>query len=181
MSATSTLSAPAATTTSNCGATLYNIPVGDAACALAAGGNHTDVLSACCGSADVVSYYDGCGLYCLAAGQTVGDLTQCLFSHGAGWSDVFCNKDGNGTATATDAPLPTSAGASVVATHGGSGAAQTSDASSSSSSGGSASSATDSPAAAAPGLRPELGSISTLGLAIGALLFSATAIGAFQL
>ncbi|KAI1759300.1 hypothetical protein GGR53DRAFT_152438 [Hypoxylon sp. FL1150] len=168
MSATSSLSAAAATTTS-CGATTYNIPTKDAACALPAGGNHTAVLSACCGDTDVVSYYDGCGLYCLAAGQTVADLTQCLFAHGAAYADVFCNTQGNATATATGAALPTSAGASVVAT-GTSGSATSS----------STSDATDSPGAAA-GLRPELGSVSTLGLTIGALLFSATAFGAFQL
>ncbi|KAI4868796.1 hypothetical protein F4820DRAFT_88680 [Hypoxylon rubiginosum] len=175
MSTTTSLSAPAASTTSQCGATLYNIPVDDAACAMPSGGNHTDVLSACCGDADVVSYYDGCGLYCLAAGQTVDDLTTCLFTHGAGWSDVFCNKNGTSTATATDAALPTSAGASVVASHGATHTSGESGGSSSETSG-----ATDSPAAAA-GLRPEFGSVSTLGLTIGALLFSATAFGAFQL
>ncbi|KAI6087396.1 hypothetical protein F4821DRAFT_107515 [Hypoxylon rubiginosum] len=176
MSATSSLSAAAATTTS-CGAKTYDIPVADIACALPAGGNHTDVLSACCGNADVVSYYDGCGEYCLVVGQTVDDLTKCMFSHGAAYADVFCNTElGNATATATDAALPTSAGASIVATHGSSGATGTSGSSTTSSTSG----ATDSPGAAS-GLRPELGSISTLGLTIGALLFSATAFGAFQL
>ncbi|KAI0181207.1 hypothetical protein GGR52DRAFT_23693 [Hypoxylon sp. FL1284] len=175
VSATTSLSAPAASTTANCGANLYNIPVSDAACALPSGGNHTDVLGACCKSADVVSYYDDCGLYCLAAGQSVEDLTKCLFDHGAAYSDVFCNKNGTSTATATDAALPTSAGASVVVTHGGS-----SDPTNTADGGDSTASPSDTPGAAA-GLRPELGSVSTLGLTIGALLFSATAFGAFQL
>ncbi|XXG96886.1 hypothetical protein Hte_003177 [Hypoxylon texense] len=174
---TSSLSAPAASATAQCGATLYDIPVDDAACAMAAGGNHTAVLGACCGAADVVSYYGGCGLYCLAAGQSVRDLTVCLYAHGAAWSDVFCSGNETATATATDAALPTSAGASVVASHG---ATRTGDGDSSSSETGAGAGATDSPAAA-PGLRPEFGSISTLGLTIGALLFSATAFGAFQL
>ncbi|KAI1397347.1 hypothetical protein F4819DRAFT_472375 [Hypoxylon fuscum] len=173
MSATESLSVPVATPSSACGAQLYVIPVKDAACAMPVGGNHTDVMGACCGNADVVSYYDNCGLYCLSVGQSVDTLTQCLFDQGAGWSNVWCNKNGTSTATASDTALPTSAGASVVVTAGSSANPTSNDADSTSS-------PTDSPAAAA-GLRPEFGSVTTLGLTIGALLFSATAFGAFQL
>lgn len=80
-----------------------------------AGGNHTDIMSTCCKTADVVSYYDDCGLYCLADGQTVGDLTSCLYQNGAAWQDVFCRGNTTATATAPNAAVPTSAGASVVA------------------------------------------------------------------
>ncbi|KAI2616707.1 hypothetical protein GGS26DRAFT_596816 [Hypomontagnella submonticulosa] len=171
MSSTSVSSAPSAVP-SSCGSMTYVIPVQDAACAVPSKGNYTDVMGACCGAADVVSYYDNCGLYCLAAGQTVADLTKCLHEHGASDADVFCNMNTTATATATDAPLPTSA--TVVVTHsGGSSPTQ-------SGSGDSSASPTKSPSGAA-GLRPEFGSLSTVGLTIGALLFSATAFGAFQL
>ncbi|KAI0379645.1 hypothetical protein F5Y04DRAFT_282733 [Hypomontagnella monticulosa] len=174
MSSTSVTSAPTAVP-SSCGSTTYVIPVQDAACAVPLKGNYTEVMGACCGASDVVSYYDGCGLYCLAAGQTAGDLTKCLHEHGASDADVFCNVGVNATATVSNAPLPTSA--SVVVTHsGGSSPTQSSGASGSDGS----SNPTDSPGAAA-GVRPQLGSLSTLGLTIGALLFSATAFGAFQL
>ncbi|KAF3063558.1 hypothetical protein GL218_01370 [Daldinia childiae] len=168
-------SAPSPTpSSSGCGALLYVIPVQDAACALPATGNNTDILGACCGSADVVSYYDGCGLYCLAAGQTVGDLTKCLGNKGASPGNIFCNQNTTATATDTGAPLPTSASASIVVTHsGGSEPTQSGDSDSSPSS-------TESPGAAA-GLRPEYTTVSTLGFTIVALLFSATAFGALQL
>ncbi|KAI1375818.1 hypothetical protein F4677DRAFT_101614 [Hypoxylon crocopeplum] len=171
------VSAPSATPSSGCGAQLYDTPVQDAVCAMPAGGNHTDIMAACCGAADVVSYYDGCGLYCLAAGQSVADLTSCLFDHGAAYTDVFCRGNTTATATGTGTALPTSAGASIVVTHSdGASHTQSGDSSSSDSS----SNPSDSPGAAAS-VRPEFGSLSTLGLTIGALLFSATAFGAFQL
>ncbi|KAI0138644.1 hypothetical protein F4776DRAFT_63516 [Hypoxylon sp. NC0597] len=172
MSSTTAVSSPSPTPTSGCGAQLYNIPVQDPAVGIPSGGNHTDIMSACCGSADVISYYDDCGLYCLAIGQSVDDLIHCLYDHGAAYQDVFYRGNVSATATVTDAPLPTSA--SVVVTAGSS--ATTGGASGSDST----ASSTSSPGAAA-GLRPELGSLSTLGLTIGAILFSATAFGAFQL
>lgn len=110
----SVLSSPTPTTAS-CGATLYNIPAPGAACALAFGGNHTAILSKCCDTADIVSYADDCGLYCLAEGQSVADLTACMFENGAPWSAVFCNAAGNDTAEAGAADAPLSSGASVVA------------------------------------------------------------------
>ncbi|CAN8103668.1 unnamed protein product [Discula destructiva] len=108
-------SASASPSSTSCGATLYNIPVNNVACALPYGGNHTDILSKCCKSADVVSYADNCGIYCLAQDQTVDDLTTCLFQNGAGWADVFCRGTGNATATATGNDAPLASGASVVA------------------------------------------------------------------
>ncbi|KAI1843678.1 hypothetical protein JX265_008495 [Neoarthrinium moseri] len=156
-----------------CAASLYDIPVQDAACAIAYGGNHTDIMSNCCKSADVVSYYGNCGLYCLAEGQNVKELTDCLHEQGAGWGDVFCRGNETATATATGAALPTSADASVAAS--GAGGSKTGDKTSSG-----ASSTSSSTGNAAPRTSPDF-NVSTLGLTIGALLFSATALGAFSL
>ncbi|KAI1463284.1 uncharacterized protein F4812DRAFT_463820 [Daldinia caldariorum] len=167
-------SAPSPTPTSwSCGSQLYNIPVQDAACGVPAIDNSTDIMVACCGNVDVVSYYDGCGLYCLAAGQSVGDLSQCIQDKGLFPGYVFCTQSSNATATDTGAPLPTSANATVVASHG-------STASPTKSGGNSDSTSTETPGAAA-GLRPEYTTVGTLGATIVALLFSATAFGAFQL
>lgn len=71
-------------------------------------------MSKCCQSASIISYYSNCGLYCLAQGQDVGDLTDCLFKNGAGWNDVFCSGTPNATATGSDSTPPPSAQASVV-------------------------------------------------------------------
>ncbi|KAI1485563.1 hypothetical protein F5X96DRAFT_659446 [Biscogniauxia mediterranea] len=172
--ATTTTAASASATATGCG-NLYDIPAHDASCAMAYGGNHTDIMAQCCGSADVVSYYDGCGLYCLAVDQTVGDLTDCLYARGAAYQDVFCYGNTTATATATDATLPASASASVVSTAGSS-----SSTSGASSSDGAAATGTDSPGSAAAGLRPDYGVVK-VGVAIGALLVSATAFGAFQI
>lgn len=103
------------TASSACASKLYDIPVQDASCALPYRGNHTDIMAACCGSASVIAYYDNCGLFCLAQGQTVHELTECLFAHGAPYSKVFCS--GNTTAEATGmATVAASATAHVVAT-----------------------------------------------------------------
>ncbi|ETS87289.1 hypothetical protein PFICI_01117 [Pestalotiopsis fici W106-1] len=95
---------------------LYDTPVDDAVCAMPNSGNYTALMFSCCKEADVVSYYDGCGLYCLASGQDVQSLSDCLYDEGAAWEDVFCR--GNETATATGAAtagvLPASASASIL-------------------------------------------------------------------
>ncbi|RYO89559.1 hypothetical protein DL766_007745 [Monosporascus sp. MC13-8B] len=177
---TATTTGGTATQTNGCGASLFDIPTRDFACAVpfsVGGEDNTDIMARCCGAADVVSYRGDCGLYCLAVDQSVTELTKCLHDAGAAWGDVFCN--GNGTATATapgEADVPATASASVVATggaDGGNGEAGDGNADDTDAPG-----AEDSPGAA-PGLRPEFG-VSTLGLTIGALLFSATAFGAFQ-
>jgi hypothetical protein len=175
MSTATTSSAAAAST---CAAQLYNIPVSDAACAISYGGNHTDIMSECCNGADVVSYYDNCGLYCLAQGQNVGTLTDCMFKNGASYSEVFCNQQQNATATVTGS-VPTSAGASVVATGTSGSASKTGDSKTSGTGTDSSASSTSSGNAAA-GLRPD-SAVNMMGLAIGALLFSATALGAIAI
>lgn len=164
---TGTSGSPSATNT--CGSpSLYDIPFNDTACAVPSGGNHTDVMTTCCKSADVVSYNDDCGLYCLAIDQTVTDITDCLYKNGVAWADAFCNGEGNDTATATGNSAPTATGASVVS---GSSASKTgSSSSSSSSTGGSDSSA------AAP-----VRGVSAMGVTISGLLLSSVMFGVLQL
>ncbi|KAK7748378.1 hypothetical protein SLS62_008641 [Diatrype stigma] len=196
MSSTSAISAAATPTATPaaCGALTFEIPVSDAACAMPYGGdkNHTAVMGACCGDhADVVAYRGDCGIYCLAIGQSVADLTACLYDHGAAWGDVFCSGNNTATATATDGGLPpatASVSASVVVTAGAESSSSSGDdgdsGSDGDSDGGDQTSSGDAPdgseGAAAPGLRPEFGGAKA-GLVIGALLFSATAFGALQL
>lgn len=173
-SSSSSLGSAKPTTSSACGTTLYDIPVQDAACAMPYGGNHTTLMLGCCkGDADVVSYADDCGLYCRASGQSVDDLTACLYGAGAAWEDVFCR--GNGTATATGASgadataLPS--GASVV----------TSDSSKKTSSGSSSSSSeTGSSSAAAGRVASGLG-ITMGGVTVSVVLASGFLLGALQL
>ena len=104
--------------TSTVCANLYDTPNHDAVCAMPYSANHTKLMSTCCKEADVISYYDNCGLYCLAIDQSVADLTKCLYDNGAAWEDVFCR--GNKTATATATGIVNenlaSASASVIAT-----------------------------------------------------------------
>jgi hypothetical protein len=101
MSATTTVtsSAPSAACTGN----IWVLPVQDAACGLPNTGNYSDIMDECCAQADVETYNDDCGLYCLAQGQNVGSLLDCIENHGATPGDFFCS--GNMTATAT-APAP---------------------------------------------------------------------------
>lgn len=176
---TTTTSASATSTATGCGAQLYNIPVQDAACAIPYGGNHTDIMSACCKSADVISYYDDCGLYCLALDQSVADLTSCLFDEGAADSDVFCRGNTTATATGSGDSLPASVTASVVASATGD-ASKSGDSSSGTGTSTGSGSASETSKSAAPRSQTSVG-VNTLGLAIGALLFSATTLGAFAL
>lgn len=175
MSSTTTTSlSTAPSPASTCTANIYDTPDQDAVCAMPDSGNHTAIMTSCCGAADVVGYYGGCGLYCRAEGQSVADLRDCLFGEGAGWTDVFCSGNLTATATATaddDASLPTGAGASIVA----------SGSSSSSSKTGSGSSSTSTSSGSAAVRRaPDVG-LTTMGFTIGALLFTATTLGAFAL
>ncbi|KAI0105279.1 hypothetical protein GGR51DRAFT_520216 [Nemania sp. FL0031] len=169
---TSSSAAPSSTTAA-C-SNLYEIPITEAGCALSFNSAHQAALTSCCKSADVISYFNDCGLYCSAVGQTVGDLQNCLFGEdGVAYQEVFCNAPQNATATNTDPDIPATATASVVAggddgDDNGKGG-DDSDPAKPSDSG-----------SAAPRLAPELG-VSKAGLTIGALLFSAMALGAFQI
>ncbi|KAI1084885.1 hypothetical protein F5B20DRAFT_576203 [Whalleya microplaca] len=165
MTSTTTSAVPTSSSCTN----LYDTPVHDAVCAMPFGGNHTDIMSACCKDADVVSYYNNCGLYCLAIDQSVADLTKCLYGKGAAWGDVFCRGNETATATATGkGDIPASASASVVATAGATTTGKNGDSQPTSSKG------------AASSSKPQT-TTSLLGFAIGALLFSATAFGAIQI
>lgn len=167
MSATSALTtttgtAAQATSTAAC-SNLYDTPVDDAVCGMPDTGNYTTLMFSCCGAADVVSYYGGCGLYCLAVGQSVADLSDCLYEQGAAWEDVFCRGDVNATATATAADLPASASASVLSS-----ARATSTASSQSGRNGTSSDDKDS---AAPAIMSR--SVSVVSLLVASLAMSA--------
>lgn len=96
---------------SSCTASIYEMPVRDAACATFAKGNYSDVMQHCCHSAPVRTYDNDCAIYCLAVDQTIGDLTRCMFSHGIAYDEGFCNK-GNTSAMATFSPKATNTRAS---------------------------------------------------------------------
>lgn len=132
-------------------------------------------MSSCCKSADVISYYDDCGLFCVAADQTIKDLQDCLFDKKVAYQDVFCNANTTATATNTDPEIPATASASVVSDGDGNDDNNNNDDNDDSDD----AAPTDS-GSAAPRLAPEL-SVSKAGLTIGALLFSAMAFGAFQI
>lgn len=99
MSATTTSTTTSASATSSCHAKLYDIPTHDAACAMPMKSNYSAIMSSCCSSASVIEY-DGCDYYCLAQGQTVGDLAECLIEASES-GQVWCNTNANATATAT--------------------------------------------------------------------------------
>ncbi|KAJ5432179.1 uncharacterized protein N7458_011335 [Penicillium daleae] len=100
MPVTTTSSITSASATSSCHAKLYDIPTHDAACAMPMKGNYSAIMSSCCSSASVVEY-DGCDYYCLAQGQTVGDLAECLIKASEP-GQVWCNTNANARATATE-------------------------------------------------------------------------------
>jgi hypothetical protein len=143
------------------------------------GGNHTEIMSECCGDANVISYYDDCGIYCLAVGQSVGDLTSCLFREGAANDQVWCGGGVNATATATGGgDAPTSASARIVAT--GDVDSDDNDDNNGNGSGngnGNGGSSNNDDGSAGVVVRPGM---SVAGLTVGALLVSAMAFG-FQM
>jgi hypothetical protein len=99
MSVTTTSTASSVSATSSCHAKLYDIPTHDAACAMPMQSNNSAIMSSCCSDASVVEY-DGCDYYCLAQGQTVATLAECLIK-GSEPGEVWCNTNANATATAT--------------------------------------------------------------------------------
>ncbi|RSL42943.1 hypothetical protein CEP53_011936 [Fusarium sp. AF-6] len=189
MSTTTTTAAATATTACT---NLYDSPNQDTTCAMPYTGNHTDIMKACCGDAQIVSYHNDCGLYCVALDQTVSDLADCLYKNGASWESVFCSVPksvSSDVASKTkDAAVPASAQASVIS--GGDddddkdsdkdSDDKDSDDSDSTASGTASSASSTSTGNAAAGVVPQ-SSVSTLGLTIGALLFSSMALGAFNI
>ncbi|RGP71707.1 hypothetical protein FLONG3_7011 [Fusarium longipes] len=170
------------------GAQLYNQPNQNNTCAMPYKDGYLPMMEKCCGDAKIVSYYDNCGIYCVALDQTIKDLEKCLFAAGAADTDVFCSEGKKATET-KDADVPATAGASVVSSKdddkkdGDDDDDSSSAVASSGTATGTASSSSETSSEtgnAAPSLAPKSG-ISTVGLAIGALLFSSFAAGAFQL
>jgi hypothetical protein len=163
---------------------VYNTPNQDNVCAMIYKGNATDIMSKCCGDAQLVAYQNDCGVYCVAIDQTIGELSDCLYSNGAPDANVFCS--GNKTTTKTeDAKVPASAQASVIDGDDDDDKDddETASATGTSTKTGSSSSASETSSEtgnAAAGLAPK-STFNTVGLAIGALLFSSIAAGAFQL
>ncbi|KAF4332023.1 hypothetical protein FBEOM_14189 [Fusarium beomiforme] len=181
----STVSTAVAAPSTGCAALLYDIPNKDNTCAMPYKNNNTDIMAKCCGDAQIVAYRDDCGIYCVAVDQTIGELSKCLFSNGAPDADVFCSGSKKTTKT-KDAEVPATAQASAISADdnkskddSSTGTAASGTSTSTGTSTASSSTSTESGNAAA-GFAPK-SSISTLGLAIGALLFSSVAAGAFQL
>jgi hypothetical protein len=174
-------SASAASSSTACAAQLYNQPNQDNTCAMPYTKDHISIMEKCCGDAQIVSYYDNCGIYCVAIDQSTDALSKCLFKEGAGDADVFCSGSKKVTKT-EDAKVPATAQASVVSSKDDddkddddeSSSTGTSTATGTASSADSSSTETDAPSSAAKS------GISTMGVAIGALLFSSFAFG-FQL
>ncbi|CAG9954873.1 unnamed protein product [Clonostachys rosea f. rosea IK726] len=159
--AVSTSSAAAPSTSAVC-ASIWQTPNEDKNCAMPRTDKNVDYMKKCCKDAQIVSYYNDCGIYCLAVDQTIEDLVDCLHGEGAGDRDVFCRGTGNDTATATDVgSLDPTITASII-----------SGATSSSSSGKDDNSDKEDDKGAAV-----KGTVSVLGLAIGTLLISAFTIG----
>lgn len=180
----STTSAAMPTTSSGttCAANLYDTPVRDIACAMPYSDDNIDRMKKCCKGADVVSYYDDCGLYCLALEQSAEDLTDCLFDEGAQYQDVFCRDGGDASATATGDTKPLeSADTTVVSGSGKKGDDDDeddgdSDSDSDNSSGSSSDDDEDDDSPAAI-IRPQ-GHTTLAGVVVGTLLFLAPAFGA---
>lgn len=104
MSSTTSSTSAAASCTGN----AWVLPVQDVACAVKTDtGNYSSIMEKCCGVAEVQSYNDDCGLFCLAQGQDGNALLDCIGSNGAEDGDYFCG--GNLTQTAT-APVPSPTG-----------------------------------------------------------------------
>ncbi|KAJ5353739.1 hypothetical protein N7541_006303 [Penicillium brevicompactum] len=163
MSMTTTSTTSSASATSSCHAKLYDLPTHDAACAMPMQSNNSAIMSSCCSDAAVVEY-DGCDYYCLAQGQSVGTLAECLIKASEP-GEVWCNTNANATATAT----ATATGTGVVTL-----TASTTDADSTSSGTSSGSTATSTANAAAGIVVPRPLSKSAVGI-VGMLLAGSAA------
>ncbi|KAM0196121.1 hypothetical protein ACHAPA_004764 [Fusarium lateritium] len=159
---------------------IYNTPNQDNVCAMFRKGNHTEIMQACCGEAEIITYSGDCGLYCVALDQTVTQLSKCLYDHGApDENGVWCS--GNSKTTKTkDAKIPATARASAISDDDDDDDNKDKDDDENTKTGTASSSKSSETGNAASGARSQSGT-STLGLTIGALLLSSMAIGAFEL
>lgn len=113
----STTTTSALATATVCGASVYQLPITDAACAAKISGNMTSVFDTCCKGNSPVKYDSDCGIYCLAQEQTVAELSNCLMSKSNNYRDVFC--EGMQNATATAAATTTRTTSTSTSTHSG--------------------------------------------------------------
>lgn len=159
-------------------------------CNMYYGGSSSAVadMSSCCKSADVISYADGCGLYCLAEGQSLDELQDCLKGTSAGMSGFGCSGFGSPSATITATASQTLAkGASIVATATGTDGAPTASSSSTTNdnnntaSSGNSTSGSGNSTSAAPGMGPSGLGLTLSGMTMSALLISSVVFGALQL
>ncbi|RSM05420.1 hypothetical protein CDV31_009572 [Fusarium ambrosium] len=174
-----TASTATATSTLAC-KNLYDTPNKDATCGLSYSKKHIQVMKECCGDAQIVSYFDNCGLYCVALGQTTAELQKCMWDQGAAWEAPFCSNT-TGTSLTADPKIPATAKATVISNDkddddDDDDGDKDSDSSGTKSASGADSTNTDNaaPTLAAP-------SISKMGIAIGVLLLSSLTVGAFQI
>ncbi|KAL2670222.1 hypothetical protein Neosp_014689 [[Neocosmospora] mangrovei] len=175
-----TASTATATSTLAC-KNLYDTPNKDATCGLAYSKKNIQIMKECCGDAQIVSYFDNCGLYCVALGQTTAELQKCMWDQGAAWEDPFCSNTTGASLTA-DPKIPATARATVISNDKDDDDDDDDDGDKDSdSSGTTTASSADSTNTdnAAPAVAPP--SISKMGFAIGALLLSSLTLGAFQI
>lgn len=176
-----TASTATATSTLAC-KNLYDTPNKDATCGLSYSKKHIQIMKECCGDAQIVSYFDNCGLYCVALGQTTDELQKCMWNHGAAWEAPFCSNT-TGTSLTADPKIPATAKATVISNDkdGDDDDDDDDGDKDSDSSGTKSASSADSTNTnnAVPTVAPP--SISKMGLAIGALLLSSLTLGAFQI
>lgn len=96
----STTSTAASASSTAC-TSVWDVPTTDVACGTTLKGNMTDVFDECCKGNAPVKFQHDCGIYCLAQGQTVDKLRDCLTSKSNEYHGVFCNSNkANATATA---------------------------------------------------------------------------------
>lgn len=108
---TTTTTAVTPSSTSSCGNQLYQIPTQDAACAAVVKGNISAVMHECCKNATPHTYDNDCSIYCLAQGQDIHNLSNCLTTKSGDYQGVFCNAALNATATAAANSTKSTAGA----------------------------------------------------------------------
>ncbi|ORY07798.1 hypothetical protein BCR34DRAFT_17389 [Clohesyomyces aquaticus] len=163
------VSSVAANPTGVCSTQQYSqVPSQDFGCALGSTSglpsNYANAMSKCCKDAPVEKWASDCALWCLASGQSIGDLTSCLQKEGVAPNVIFCS--GNMTATATG---KVSGSGTVKATG-------TSSQTSTASGSGATGKSTSSPGAA-PGLLAGQ-SVSKAGVGMIVMLFISAATGA---
>ncbi|KAF7595360.1 hypothetical protein BBP40_006353 [Aspergillus hancockii] len=108
-----TATTTALSSTHTCGSpTQYEIPVKDASCAVPNNDKYPKVMEKCCHGAPVSAYDKDCAVYCLALGQSVQELIDCLYDAKVDWGDVWCF--GNTSATATTTSVSATAKATAT-------------------------------------------------------------------